>query len=68
MKIIIEGNDGNISFIVDRIRETFAVKNIAKNHFKISDLDDNTLQERAIETLKAIISKVEEEAKKTQEE
>lgn len=68
MKIIIEGNDGNISFIVDRIRETFAVKNIAKNHFKISDLDDNTLQERAIETLKVIISKVEEETKKTQEE
>lgn len=68
MKIIIEGNDGNISFIVDRIRETFAVKNIAKNHFKISDLDDETLQERAIETLKAIISKGKEETKKTQEE
>lgn len=68
MKIIIEGNDGNISFIVDRIKETFAVKSVAKNHFKISDLDDNTLQERAIETLKAIISKVEEETNKTQEE
>lgn len=68
MRIVIEGNDGNISFIVDRIRETFAVKNIAKNHFKISDLDDETFQERAIETLKAIISKVEEETNKTQEE
>lgn len=68
MKIIIEGNDGNISFIVDRIRETFAVKNIAKNHFKISELDAELLEERAIETLKAIISKVEEETKKTQEE
>lgn len=68
MKIIIEGNDGNISFIVDRIRETFAVKSVAKNYFKISDLDDKVLQERAIETLKAIISKVEEETNKTQEE
>lgn len=26
MKIIIEGNDGNISFIVDRIKETFPLK------------------------------------------
>lgn len=68
MRIVIEGNDGNISFIVDRIKETFAVKSVAKNHFKISDLDDETLQERAIETLKAIISKGEEEAKKAQEE
>ena len=68
MKIIIEGNDGNISFIIDRIRETFAMKSVAKNHFKISDLDNEALQERAIETLKAIISKVEEETKKTQEE
>lgn len=67
MRIVIEGNDGNISFIVDKIRRTFDMKSVAKNHFKISDLDDNTLQERAIETLKAIISKVEEEAKKTQE-
>ena len=57
MTIIIDGNNENISFIVD------------KNHFKkISDLDDKALQERAIETLKAIISKVEEEANKTQEE
>lgn len=68
MRIVIEGNDGNISFIVDRIKETFAVKSMARNHFKISDLDDETLQERAIETLKAIISKGEEEAKKAQEE
>lgn len=68
MRIVIEGNDGNISFIVDRIKETFAVKSIAKNHFKISDLDNETFQERAIETLKAVISKVEEETKKTQEE
>lgn len=67
MKILIEGNDGNISFIVDRIKETFAVKSVEKNHFKISDLDDETLQEKAIETLKVIISKVEEETKKTQE-
>lgn len=68
MRIVIEGNDGNISFIVDRIKETFAVKSVAKNHFKISDLDAELLEERAIETLKAIISKVEEETKKTQEE
>ena len=56
------------SDIVDRIKETFAVKSVAKNHFKISDLDAELLEERAIETLKAIISKVEEETKKTQEE
>lgn len=65
MRIVIEGNDGNISFIVDRIKETFAVKSVTKNHFKISDLDAELLEERAIETLKAIISKVEEETKKT---
>jgi hypothetical protein len=68
MKILIEGNDENISFIVDRIRETFAVKSIANNHFKISDLDNETFQERAIETLEAILQKVEEETNKTQEE
>lgn len=68
MKIVIEGNDGNISFIVDRIKEIFAVKSVAKNHFKISDLDNEVLQERTIKTLKTIISKVEEETKKTQEE
>ena len=68
MKILIEGNDGNISFIVDRIKETFAVKSVAKNHFKISDLDVETFQERAIETLQAILQKVEEETNKTQEE
>jgi hypothetical protein len=56
------------TFIVDRIKETFAVKSVSKNHFKISDLDNETFQERAIETLKAIISKVEEETNKTQEE
>lgn len=67
MRIVIEGDDGNVSFIIDRIKETFSVKNIEKNHFKISDLDNETFQERAIETLKAIISKVEEETKKTQE-
>lgn len=44
------------------------MKSVAKNYFKISDLDNEALQERAIETLKAIISKVEEETKKTQEE
>ena len=68
MKILIEGNDGNISFIVDRMKETFAVKSVAKNYFKISDLDDNTLQKRATETLQAILQKVEEETNKTQEE
>lgn len=68
MKILIEGNDGNISFIVDRIKETFAVKSVAKNHFKISDLDNETFQERAIETLQAILTKVEESMGETQEE
>lgn len=68
MKIIIEGSNENVSFVIDRIKETFNVDNTTKNYYKISDLDAESFQERAIETLKAIISKVEEETNKTQEE
>lgn len=59
--IIIEGDEKNISFVISRLKEIFTIENVTENHLKISDLDAEIFQERAMETLKAIISKVENE-------